>query len=361
MRLACFITLVLAMIAAHPSGATDWAAAAEKHEIELTDFSFHSGETLPAVKMVAYTLGTPMRDADGHIVNAVMLLHGTGGNGTSLLRPAFGDVLFGPGQLLDLERYYIISPDNLGHGDSSKPSDGLRTAFPRYNYDDMVDAQYRMLTEGLNVQGLEMILGTSMGCMHSFVWGPKYPGFAKRLVPLACNVIEIAGRNRAFRQMVIDGFEKDPAYDGGNYKDAGALKSGERIAAYTLLLAGVNPYRMQEEAPTRAQATDVVRQYAERFLGAPRDPNDTIYQFDASRDYNPAPRLAEITVPVLWINSADDFINPPGLGQPEELAKRMPNARFVLIPASEKTRGHGTHTYPEFWKDKLAEFLKENP
>jgi homoserine O-acetyltransferase/O-succinyltransferase len=361
MRILCAVTLIAALFSARQASADDWQARAEKHSVELADFSFGTGETLPAITMSYYTLGTPQRDVDGHISNAVMLLHGTGGSGLSLLRPSFGDELFGPGQPLDLARYYIVSPDNLGHGDSSKPSDGLRAAFPRYDYDDMVEAEYRMLTEGLDVQGLEMIVGTSMGCMQGFVWGEEHPGFARRLVPLACNVIEIAGRNRMFRQMIIDGFEQDPAYAGGDYADAADLKRGVATWANTLVLAGGNPYRLQAEAPTREAAVDQLHSTLERYSAHPADPNDTIYQFDASRNYNPAPRLSEITVPVLWINSADDFINPPGLGDPEAKAAEMPNARFVLVPASEETRGHGTHTWPVFWKDELVQFLADSP
>ncbi|MEH6696726.1 MAG: alpha/beta fold hydrolase [Hyphomonas sp.] len=361
MRILCAVTLIAAIFSVGQAGAEDWQARAEKHAVELADFSFGTGETLPSITMNYYTLGTPKRDADGHISNAVMLLHGTGGSGLSLLRPSFGDELFGPGQPLDLAQYYVISPDNLGHGDSSKPSDGLRAAFPRYDYDDMVQAEYRMLTEGMDVQGLEMIVGTSMGCMQGFVWGEEHPGFARRLVPLACNVIEIAGRNRMFRQMIIDGFEQDPAYAGGDYADAADLKTGQAIYANALILAGSNPYRMQAGAPTREAAIEQLHSTLERYGARAADPNDTIYQFDASRNYNPAPRLSEITVPVLWINSADDFINPPGLGDPEARAAEMPNARFVLVPASEETRGHGTHTWPVFWKDELVNFLADNP
>ncbi|KCZ89518.1 alpha/beta fold hydrolase [Hyphomonas johnsonii] len=361
MRILCALTLIVTLLGVGRATAEDWPALAERHSVDLTDFSFSTGETLSSITMNAYTLGTPRRDADGRIVNAVMLLHGTGGSGLSLLRPSFGDELFGPGQPLDLERYYIISPDNFGHGDSSKPSDGLHAGFPRYDYDDMVEAQYRLLTEGLDVHRLEMIVGTSMGCMHGFVWGETHPGFARRLVPLACNVIEIAGRNRMFRQMIIDGFEQDPAYAGGDYSDAGDLKTGQAIWANTLVLAGANPYRMQADAPTRAEATEQLHSTLERYRAHPVDPNDTIYQFDASRNYNPAPRLSEIKVPVLWINSADDFINPPGLGAPEAFAAEMPNARFILVPASDETRGHGTHTWPIFWKDDLTRFLADNP
>lgn len=361
MRLAYLFALIATFILGAPAAAEDWRAMAERHTVELSEFTFHTGETLPSITMNAYTLGEPRRDADGQITNAVMLLHGTGGSGLSLLRPSFGDELFGPGQLLDIEQYYIISPDNLGHGNSSKPSDGLRAEFPRYDYDDMVRAQYRMLTEGFGVQRLELILGTSMGCMHSFVWGPDYPGFVRRFVPLACNAIEIAGRNRIFRQIIIDGFEGDPAYDSGNYAYPADVKLGQVTYAHMRLLVGPNPYRMQAEAPTREQSVDVLRGVTERALANPADPNDTIYQFDSSRNYDPAARLSEIAAPVLWINSADDFINPPSLGNPEAMARSMPNARFVLIPASPETRGHGTHTYPEFWKKELAAFLLQFP
>lgn len=360
-RLAALL-LALALLA--PAGvlrAEDWLARAQEHRIVLKDFAFGTGETLPAITMHALTLGEPRRDAEGRIVNAVMLLHGTGGDGTSLLQPYFGDAMFGPGQPLDIARFYIISPSSLGHGRSSKPSDGLRLAFPRYDYDDMVRAQHRMLTEGLGVTRLELILGTSMGCMQSFVWGPMYPGFVRRFVPLACNAIPIAGRNRMFRQAIIDGFRNDPAFANGTYTDPAALRLGQETYALMSLIAGSNPYRMQAEAPTREKAEALFALAKSRLLARAVDPNDTIYQFDASRNYDPAPRLAEITVPVLWINSADDFINPPGLGEPETLAKRMPRSRFVLLPASAETFGHGTHSRPMLWMEHLARFLEENP
>lgn len=357
-------TLLLALALALPLGALkaeDWLAKASEHKIVLEDFRFGTGETLPAITMHALTLGSPRRDATGRIVNAVMLLHGTGGDAASLLQPYFGDAMFGPGQPLDISRFYVISPSSLGHGKSSKPSDGMRLAFPRYDYDDMVRAQHRMLTEGLGVTRLDLILGTSMGCMQSFVWGPMYPGFAKRYVPLACNVIPIAGRNRMFRQAIIDGFRNDPAFADGHYTDPAALRQGQEIYALMSLIAGSNPYRMQAEAPTRAAAEALLAGAKARLLARAVDPIDTIYQFDASRDYNPAPRLAEMTAPVLWINSADDFINPPGLGAPDELAKLMPRARFVLIPANAETYGHGTHSRPKLWMEHFERFLAENP
>lgn len=355
------VFVILGFVASGVVEARDWISEAEHRVVELENFEFQTGETLPSISMSVYTLGSPRRDEQGEISNAVMLLHGTGGSGKTLLRSTFGDELFGPGQLLDIEQYYIISPGNLGHGDSSKPSDGMRAAFPKYDYDDMVRAQHRMLTEGLGVRRLELILGTSMGCMHSFLWGIDYPGFARRLMPLACNAIEIAGRNRVMRQIVIDGFATDPAYRDGNYAAPKELLSGQRIFANMLILAGSNPYGLQADYPTREASVELLRSYVDRRLANPVDPNDTMYQFDASRNYNPAPRLAEIEVPVLWINSADDFINPAGLGNPEALAARMPNARFVLIPASEETRGHGTHSAPQFWKDELAELLAKEP
>ena len=362
MRFALMLTALLAFaIAPRSASAEDWIAQAQEHEIVLEDFTFDTGETLRSITMHALTLGEPRRNADGEIVNAVMLLHGTGGDATSLLRPRFGDQMFGPGQPLDLAKYFVISPSNLGHGGSSKPSDGLRAAFPRYDYDDMVRAQYRMLTEGFGVNRLEMIIGTSMGCMHSFVWGPTHPDFVRKYVPLACNAVEIAGRNRLMRQIIIDGFRSDPAYDDGNYSDPADLSIGQAIRRDVLLLAGSNPYRQAAELPTRASVEAYYEQTREVFENNPVDPNDTIYQFDASRHYNPAARLHEITAPVLWINSADDFINPPGLGNPTALASTMPNARFVLIPPSPETYGHGTHSYPDLWMDELLRFLEENP
>lgn len=353
--------LVIAAVPMSAANAEDWIGLAKEHRIELDEFTFGTGETLSSITMHALTLGEPRRGDDGEIENAVLLLHGTGGDAASLLRPRFGDQMFGSGQPLDITEYYVISPSNLGHGGSTKPSDGLRAAFPRYDYDDMVRAQYRMLTEGLGVNRLKIIIGTSMGCMHSFVWGPMYPDFVEKYVPLACNAVEIAGRNRLMRQIIIDGFRNDPAYDGGNYADPANLIMGQAIRRDVLLLAGGNPYRQAVDLPTRAAVERYFAAAKQTFASNPVDPNDTIYQFDASRKYNPAARLHEITSPVLWINSADDFINPPGIGNPAALASTMPNARFVLIPPSPDTYGHGTHSRPDLWMDELIRFLEENP
>ena len=263
----------------------------------------------------------------------------------------------GPGQPLDITRWYVILPDGIGHGASSKPSDGLRMHFPRYDYDDMVEAQRRMLVDGLKVDHLQLILGTSMGCMQAFVWGTEHPGFALRLAPFACNPVEIAGRNRMWRKMEIDAIEADPAWMGGNYATQPA--AGLRTATDLSMIAGWNPLALQAEYPTRAAAEAYLEKTMAARLASGGDANDAIYQMDSSRTYNPDPYLERITVPVLWINSADDFINPPGLRIAEREVKRMPHARFILIPESPETKGHGTHTWAKFWKADLAKLLSE--
>lgn len=321
------------------------------------DFRFGTGESLPELKLRYLTLGSPHRNAAGHVDNAVLLLHGTGGNRHTLLNPVFSDVLFGPGQPLDITRYYLIFPDDIGQGDSSKPSDGLRMKFPRYDYDDMVRSQHQMLLEGLGVDHLRLILGTSMGCMQSFVWGETYPGFADALMPLACLPTEIAGRNRMMRYMAIENIEKDPAWQNGNYTSEPML--GLRTANEMLLIMGSAPLVMQKTAPTREAAERYVDNYLARVV-ASTDANNMIYYVDASRNYNPSAHLDRITVPVMYINSADDFINPPELGIAEKLATQMPHAKFVLIPISDRTHGHGTHTQAAIWKDDLVELLKES-
>jgi homoserine O-acetyltransferase/O-succinyltransferase len=321
------------------------------------NFRFGSGETLPELKLRYLTLGSPHRNASGHVDNAVLLLHGTGGNRRTLLAPQFSDVLFGPGQPLDITRYFLIFPDDIGQGDSSKPSDGLRMKFPRYDYDDMVRSQHQMLLEGMGVDHLRLILGTSMGCMQSFVWGETYPGFADALMPLACLPTAIAGRNRMMRYMAIENIKNDPAWQNGNYATEPVL--GLRTANEMLLIMGSAPLVMQKAAPTREAAEEFVDKYLTR-VGASTDANNLIYYVDASRNYDPSAQLGRITVPVMYINSADDFINPPELGIAEKLAKQMPHAKFVLIPISDATRGHGTHTQAAIWKDYLVELLRES-
>ncbi len=335
--------------------ATAWPV--EEHVYVTHNFRFGTGETLPALTLHYLTLGTPHRNAAGHVDNAVLLLHGTGGNRRTLLVPQFADILFGPGQPLDSKRYFLIFPDDIGQGDSSKPSDGLHMRFPKYDYDDMVRSQHQMLLEDLRVDHLRLILGTSMGCMQSFVWGETYPEFSDALMPLACLPTAIAGRNRMMRYMAIENIQRDSAWQNGDYTREPEL--GLRGANEMLLIMGSAPLVMQRSAPTRDTAEKFVDNYLSRTVAA-TDANNLIYYVGASRNYDPSAKLDRITVPVMYINSADDFINPPELGIAERLAKKMPHAHFVLIPISDATRGHGTHTQAALWKDRLVQLLEES-
>ncbi len=336
--------------------ATHWPIRNGVYHIH--DFRFGTGETLADLRLHYITLGKLRRDAAGHTTNAVLLIHGTGGDAHSLLNPVFSDVLFGPGQPLDIRRYFIILPDEIGHGESSKPSDGPRMKFPRYTYDDMVQASHEALLQGLHVDHLRLVLGTSMGCMQSFVWGEMYPDFADALMPLACMPMEIAGRNRIWRYMAIQAIRDDPKWDHGNY--AQEPSEGLKGAADMLIIAGSAPQQMQSDLPTRKQAEAYLEQTVHKII-ARIDADDFIYQFDSSRDYNPEPRLGSITVPVMWINSGDDFINPPELsGIAQQLVRRLPHGRYVLIPGSMNTWGHGTHTHAAVWKQYLIELLAKS-
>lgn len=337
---------------AAPAAATAWPTADGVTVLE--NFRFGTGETLPELKLHYLTLGTPHRNAAGHVDNAVLLLHGTGGNAHSLLNPLFSNVLFGPGQPLDITKYFLILPDDIGHGESSKPSDGLHAHFPAYDYDDMVRSQ-RMMLDDMKIDHLRLILGTSMGCMQTFVWGETYPGFADALAPFACLPVQIAGRNRMMRYMQIEAIKQDPAWMGGEYKTEPV--EGLRNANELVMIMGSSPLQMQKQAPTRVLAEKYVDSYLARSDAA-TDANDLIFYMNASRNYDPSPRLGQITAPVLWINSADDYINPPELGIAEKMVKRMPNARFILLPISDATRGHGTHTVAAVWKDYLIEFMQ---
>lgn len=318
------------------------------------DFRFKSGEVLREVRLHYTTYGQPVRDAKGQVTNAVLLLHGTGGSGQSLIRPIFANVLFGPGQLLDASRYYLILPDGLGHGKSSKPSDGLRMKFPQYDYDDMVLAQKRLLEEGLGVNHLRLILGTSMGCMHAWMWGETWPDFMDALMPLACQPVELAGRNRMWRKMLINSIRDDPEWKGGDY--TAPPRTAVKSIAQFLVLVGAAPIQAQKSYPTREAADKFTDETVTR-IAAGIDANDMLYAVSASRNYNPSPKLENITVPVMFINSADDFINPPELGIAESEIKRVRKGRFVLLPATEETYGHGTHTRAEVWKKYLWELL----
>lgn len=323
-------------------------------DFTVRDFHFRSGETLPQVRLHYTTLGQPHRNAAGEIDNAVMVLHGTGGSGHQFLVPQFASELYGPGQPLDIHKYWIILPDNIGHGGSSKPSDGLHMKFPRYDYDDMVELQHRLLVEGLGLKHLRLIMGTSMGCMHSFVWGETYPEFARALMPMACEPMQIAGLNRMWRQLIIDGIENDPTWAKGEYKSQPT--QGIRTASSISVIAGGAPLNFQALWPDRDAAVKEVRARVTKDM-ASRDANDMIYQFDSSRNYNPWPGLEKITAPMTWINSADDFINPRNFPYPQEALKRMPHARFRLVPETTNTHGHGTHTWAVNWKADLVELL----
>ena len=331
--------------------------AATEHDFVVKNFQFHSGESLQELHLHYTTLGQPARDPQGRVNNAVLILHGTGGSGHQFLQPIFAGELFGPGQILDAARYFIILPDGIGHGKSSKPSDGLHAHFPQYDYDDMVLAHYRLLTEGLGVNHLRLVMGTSMGCMHSFVWGETYPGFMDALMPLACQPVQIAGRNRVWRKMVMDAIRNDPEWKGGEY--SAEPQQALRTVLDFLLLAGSAPLYMQKTLPTRDAADKYLDDFFKaRFAGL--DANDFLYQVNASRNYDPSSQLEKITAHDMYINSADDFINPPELGNAEREIKRVKNGRFVLIPISEETRGHGTHTRAVVWKQYLAEVLEKS-
>ena len=349
----CRLTLLL-MLAAPLGAQQKWAT--QDGTYVIPNFRFGTGETLPELRLHYLTLGAPHRNAAGHTENAVLLLHGTGGNASSLLNPVFSNVLFGPGQPLDITRYYIILPDDIGHGQSSKPSDGLHAHFPAYDYDDMVRSQEMMLKDGLKVDHLRLILGTSMGCMQAFVWGETYPGYADALAPFACLPVALAGRNREWRYMAISAIRNDPAWIGGEYKTQ--PMQGLTFANDLLLLAGGAPLQLQKNYPTR----DAMERYVDQSIAkndAMTDANNMIFYLNASRNYDPSAKLGTIQTPVLWINSADDFINPPELGIAEKMVKEMAHARFVLLPITDQTRGHGTHTQAAIWKDYLAEFLRE--
>jgi homoserine O-acetyltransferase/O-succinyltransferase len=352
------IAAALVFIFTLPSFAqqTSWPAPTEG-DFVAKNFKFRSRESLPELRLHYATLGKPARDAQGRVTNAVLILHGTGGTGHQFLQPIFAGELFGPGQLLDAARYYIILPDGIGHGKSSKPSDGLHAHFPQYDYDDMVLGHYRLLTEGLGVNHLRLVMGTSMGCMHSFVWGETYPDFMDALMPLACLPVQIAGRNRVLRKMIMDAIRSDPEWKGGEYSTE--PQQALRTALDLLMIAGSAPLYWQKTYPARDAADKYLDEYFKARLGE-MDANDTLYHVNASRNYDPSPQLEKIKAPVMYINSADDFINPPELAIAEREIKKVKNGRFVLLPITDETRGHGTHTRAGVWKQYLAELLERS-
>lgn len=346
--------ILLGMLASAPAGAAQHPAPVEGDFI-LKDFKFRAGETLSELRIHYRTLGRPKRDAQGVVRNAVLIMHGTGGSGAQFMRPEFAVELFGAGQLLDPARYFIILPDGIGHGQSSKPSDGLRGRFPRYGYLDMVEAQHRLLTEGLEINHLRLVMGTSMGGMHTWLWGEQYPTFMDALMPLACLPTQISGRNRVWRRIAIDAIRTDPGWRDGNYS---RQPHGLRIAVEMLFFIESNPVLRQLEMPTLAASDSVLDADVTAALKTSHpDANDLLYQIEASHDYDPGPRLESIRAPLFAINFGDDLINPPELGILEREIKRVTRGRAVVMPHSRKTRGHGTHTVAAVWKRYLEELL----
>jgi homoserine O-acetyltransferase/O-succinyltransferase len=324
-------------------------------QFKIRDFCFASEERLPELHLHYSVLGVPARDAHGRVSNAVLILHGTTVSGRVFLEDRFGGVLFGPGQPLDARRYFIILPDGIGHGQSSKPSDGLRARFPQYDYEDMVAAQYALVTQGLGIDHLRLVLGTSMGGMQTYLWGETYPDFMDALMPLACLPVQIAGRNRLWRDLVMEAIRTDPDWLQGEYKTQ--PMRALRAAAGVLLIVSSAPIQMQRDLPTGQAADEYLQTYMKSELTS-LDANDLLYQVNASRNYDPAVALQRIRAPLLHINSSDDFVNPPELGIAERLVGSMSNARFILLPASDETHGHGTHTWAAAWQRHLAEFLE---
>jgi len=342
------------ILAASFAFAADYPAPTEG-DYTIRDFKFTSGETLPELRVHYRTLGKPQKDAEGKTTNAILIMHGTTGSGAQFIRPEFAGELFGKDQPLDATKFFIVLPDGIGHGKSSKPSDGMHARFPRYGYLDMIEAQYRLLAEGLGVNHARLVMGTSMGGMHTWLWGELHPDFMDALMPLASLPTQISGRNRAWRRMVIDTIRNDPAWNGGEYK---TQPPSLRTAAEMLWFMSSNPLLRQKEAPTLAKTDELLDKFVQQILKTD-DANDVLYAVEASHDYDPGPNLERIRAPLLAINSTDDLINPPELGILEREIKRVSGGRASVIPLSDKTRGHGSHTIAALWKDQLVGLLKE--
>ena len=348
------ISLLAGLLAVTAAWAADYPAPHEG-DFVIKDFKFRSGEALPELRVHYRTIGAPRRDVTGRVTNAVIITHGTTGSGAQFLSPVFANELFGPGQPLDAAQYYIILPDGIGHGNSSRPSDGLHAKFPHYGYLDMVEAQYRLVTEGLQVNHLRLVMGTSMGGMHTWLWGELHPDFMDALMPLASLPTQIAGRNRAWRRLAIDAIRHDPEWQGGEYR---TQPQSLRTGAEMLYLMSSNPVLRQAETPTLAKADATLDAFVANYFKI-GDANNYLYALEASYDYDPNPGLEKIQAPLLAVNSADDLINPPELGILEHEIKRVAHGRAVIIPLSDKTRGHGSHTVAALWKDELVKFLAE--
>jgi homoserine O-acetyltransferase len=349
------LLLAIALIASAAVRAADYPTPAEG-SFDVANFRFTSGETLPKLVIHYRTLGEPRRDARGIVRNAVLIMHGTTGSGAQFIRAEFAGELFGPGQLLDATKYFIVLPDGIGHGGSSKPSDALHAKFPNYGYLDMVEAQRRLLVEALHVNHLRLVMGTSMGGMQTWLWGELHPDFMDALMPLASLPTQISGRNRAWRRLVIDAIRNDPAWQGGNYI---VQPPSLTTAVEMLWLVSSNPVLRQEEAPTLIKTDAALDEYV-ATASKTADANDLLYALAASRDYDPGPTLETIRAPLVAVNSADDLVNPPELRILEREIHRVRNGRAVVIPFSPATRGHGSHTVAILWKDELARLLQES-
>jgi homoserine O-acetyltransferase len=356
MRISTIANLLLLVLASTAGlRAAEYPPPAEA-DLVIRDFKFTSGETLPELKIHYRTIGKPDKDEKGVVRNAVLITHGTTGSGAQFIRPEFAGELFGAGQLLDATKFFIVMPDGIGHGKSSKPSDGLHAKFPRYGYVDMVEAQFRLLTDGLGVNHARLVMGTSMGGMHTWLWGSIHPDFMDALLPLASLPSQISGRNRAWRRMVIDAIRNDPEWNGGDYS---AQPQSLRTAAQMLWLMSSNPVLRQKDSPSLAKTDEALDKFVGDYLKT-GDANDMLYALEASRDYDPGPGLEKIRAPLVAINFADDLINPPELGILERETKRLAKGRAVTVPFSDKTRGHGSHTIAALWKPELERLLKES-
>jgi len=350
-RISAFLWSILA---ASLASAAEYPAPTEG-DFTIRDFKFASGETMPEVRIHYRTLGKIEKDGQGKTTNAILIMHGTTGSGAQFIRPEFAGELFGKDQPLDSTKFFIILPDGIGHGKSSKPSDGMHAKFPAYGYIDMVEAQYRLLKDGLGVNHARLVMGTSMGGMHTWLWGEMHPDFMDALMPLASLPTQISGRNRVWRRMIIDAIRNDPAWNGGEYK---TQPPSLRTAAEMLWFMSSNPVLRQKEAPTLRETDEKIDQFVNDYVKT-GDTNDVLYALQASHDYNPGPNLEKIRAPLLAINTADDLINPPELGILEREIKRVPHGRAIVMPMTDKTHGHGSHTIAALWKNELAKWLKQ--
>jgi homoserine O-acetyltransferase len=341
-------------IAGQPTPVTTNYPTPLEGDYTIRDFRFRDSSILPVLHLHYTTLGQPRKDKNGRTLNAVLIMHGTSGDGHQFLSGQFAGVLFGPGQLLDATKYYIILPDAIGHGKSSKPSDGMHMHFPKYTYDDMVEAQYRLITEHLGVNHLRLVMGTSMGGMHTWVWGYTHPDLMDALMPLASLPVAIAGRNRIQRKMAIDLIEMDAAWKNGEYSAEPSMGLHGAISSFIFMVS--SPLQWQKHAPTRDQADSMLNALERRYFTT-LDANDLIYQFDASRFYDPSSHLSEIKAPLFAVNSADDQVNPPELGILDSQIKYVAKGKYILLPITDKTMGHGTHSFPAIWGEHLRELL----